>query len=146
MNEDLTQAHVDQEQEDAQKRVKKIKKFYKELASWAGTSIFLIALNLFLSGSISWAKYPVFFWGITLVYQYFQVLRYQRLDKEWERKMMRKFTGRNERVKSIESTDSEPLSTEDYTEELLRDKPEKEPANLSDYRTLKKPWEDKDLV
>ena len=70
----------------------------------------------------------------------------KRLDKEWERKMMRKFTGRNERVKSIESTDSEPLSTEDYTEELLRDKPEKEPANLSDYRTLKKPWEDKDLV
>ena len=54
------------EDDNVEKRLRKIKKFYKDLASWAGLSVFMIALDLFLSGGISWSKYPVFFWGIAL--------------------------------------------------------------------------------
>jgi hypothetical protein len=134
--------------EQAQKRIRKIRKFYKELASWAATSVFLVALNLFLSGNISWAKYPVFFWGITLVFQFFQVLRYQRMDKQWEDRMMRKFTGQEDTPKTLQKTEDELIKIEDYSKELLLDDrpPEKEPANLSDYRQLKRPWKDEDLV
>jgi len=143
MNEPIQQTENEKLIQDAEKRVRKIKKFYKELASWAGTSIFLIALNLFLSGSISWAKYPVFFWGIAIALQYFNILRLQKLDKDWEQRMMRKFTGR-EPVRSLPSETKEV----DYSGELLNNEQvrEKELADLSEYRKLKKPWEDKDLV
>ena len=143
MNEPIQQTENEKLIQDAEKRVRKIKKFYKELASWAGTSIFLIALNLFLSGSISWAKYPVFFWGIAIALQYFNILRLQKLDKDWEQRMMRKFTGR-EPVRSLPSETKEV----DYSGELLNNEQvrEKEFADLSEYRKLKKPWEDKDLV
>ena len=143
MNELPPQQGVDPEILEAQKRVRKIKKFYKELASWAGTSVFLVALDLFLSGGITWSKYPVFFWGIAIAYQFFTVIRLQKLDKEWENRMMRKFTGKE----NIPTTTSNPPALEDYSEELLRNpEPEKEIADLSEYRKLKKPWEDKDLV
>ena len=85
-----TPEKADQEYLDAQKRVKKIKSFYKNLASWAASSIFMIALDLFLSGGITWSKFPVFFWGISLVFQFFQVLRLQQLDKDWEKKQLKK--------------------------------------------------------
>jgi hypothetical protein len=147
MSETLKPMSNDPEFENAQKRIRKIKKFYKELASWAGISVFLVALNLFLSGNISWAKYPVFFWGIFLVVEYFQVIRLQRIDKEWEDRMMRKFTGR-ERLPP--NTSDEPVqgTQEDYSQELLGSPPEKqkEMADLSDYRKVKKPWKDEDLV
>lgn len=128
---------------EAEKRVKKIKKFYKELASWAGASVFMIALDLFLSHGITWSKFPVFFWGITLVWQFFEVLRLQKLDKEWENKMMRKF---------MDQTPDRALPESggqmDYSEELLNKERirEEEMADLSDFRKVKKPWKDEDLV
>lgn len=125
---------------DAEKRVRKIKKFYKELATWAGTSVFLIALDLFLSGGLSWSKYPVFFWGIAIAYQFFQVLRIQKLDREWEEKMVRKLT------KPATRPDEDRVP--DYSDELLNNQrvKEKELEDLKEYRTLKKPWKDEDLV
>ena len=104
-------------------------------------SVFMLALDLFLSGGISWSKYPVFFWGITLAYQYFNILRIQRMDRQWEEKMLKKFKGQDQ------DTDDIP-SEQDYSEELLRNDRarEKEMADLSEYRKLKKPWKDEDLV
>ena len=147
MSEPLKPISTDPEIENAQKRIRKIKKFYKELASWAGISVFLIAMNLFLSGNISWAKYPVFFWGIFLVIEFFQVLRLQRIDKEWEGRMMRKFTGK-EHLPPYRSNEPAQETSEDYSQELLRPQSEKEKevADLSDYRKVKKPWKDEDLV
>lgn len=143
MNEPTLKTESDSEYETAQKRVRKIKKFYKDLASWAGTSIFLIALDLFLSGTISWSRYPVFVWGIFLVIEFFKVLPLQKMDKPWEDKMIRKFTR-----KPIPGAQSIPVEEEDFSGELLKDheKKEKEYADLTEYRKLKKPWEDKDLV
>jgi hypothetical protein len=141
MNETLLPPEKDKEHLDAEKRVKKIKKFYKELASWAGTSVILLAIDWFLSGGISWSKYPVFFWGIAIAVQFINVLRIQRLDRQWEEKMLRKFKGQDQ---IPASTRSEP----DYSEELLQNEKlrEKEFADLSEYRKLKKPWKDEDLV
>ena len=138
--------NADPEYEEAQKRVRKIKKFYKELTGWLGTSVFLLALDYFLSGGISWSKYPVFFYGIFVVTQVFDIIRLQRLDKAWEEKQMRKFTGRSQSGRAP----ANPLETqqdqlEDYSEDLLNRK-DREMENLSEYRQLKRPWKDDDLV
>ena len=44
MNEEITPSEQDEIYKKAEKRVRKIKKFYKNLASWAGMSIILIAI------------------------------------------------------------------------------------------------------
>lgn len=141
MKESILTPDQDKAHLDAEKRVKKIKKFYKELASWAGTSVILLAIDLFLSGGISWSKYPVFFWGIAIAVQFINIVRIQRLDRQWEDKMMRKF-------KSQEQIPEAMSSDPDYSEELLHNEKlrEKELADLSEYRKLKKPWKDEDLV
>ena len=130
------------EYREAEKRLKKIKSFYKNLANWAGVSLFLLALDYFLSGGISWSKFPVFFWGISLLMQVFQVIRLQRMDKSWEDRQMRRFTGRSPQ-RSLSGTGSE--HPEDYSEELLTRK-EREMEDLREYHTAGKPWNDKDLV
>jgi hypothetical protein len=146
---DPVQPHLsEKEYQDAQKRVRKIKKFYKDLASWAGTSVILVGINIFLSGNISWAKFPVVIWGIVVLAQVFEVIRLQRLDKEWEDKQVRRFTGN--KTMAPPATPAPPPALpqeqlEDYTAELLNQQ-EREIADLSEYRKLKRPWEDKDLV
>lgn len=135
----------DREYKEAQKRVEKIKKFYKNLASWAGTSIFMIALDFFLSGGITWSKYPVFFWGITILIDVFQIIRLQRMDKNWEERQIRRFTGRNFQQRNTSSAEIPAEQQEDYSDELLNQQ-EREMADLKEYRKLKRPWEDKDLV
>ena len=141
--EELNPIEKDEATLDAEKRVRKIKKFYKELASWAGASVFMIALDLFLSHGITWSKFPVFFWGISLVWQFFEVLRLQKLDKQWEDRMMKKFLDKDS-AKGITEGDK----PEDYSGELLNNEEvrEKELANLSEYRKVQKPWKDEDLV
>ena len=142
MKDNLPPQETDAATLEAQKRVKKIKKFYKDLASWAGTSVFLIAIDLFISGGITWSKWPVFFWGIVLVMQVFEVIRLQRMDKNWEERMLKKHS----RPSSL--PDPESQKDEDYSDDLLRDpdEPEKEKADLSEFRKLKRPWKDEDLV
>ena len=144
IKESFPTTNPDPEYENAQKRVRKIKKFYKELASWAGTSIFLVALDFFLSGGITWSKYPVFFWGIFMVIEFFKVLPLQKMDKQWEDNMIKKFT----RKPALTEPSSIPVPEKDFSEALLREneKEEKEYADLTEYRKLKKPWEDEDLV
>lgn len=128
----------DAEYREAEKRLKKIKSFYKNLANWAGVSIFLLALDYFMSGGISWSKYPVFFWGISIVMQIFEVIRLQRMDKAWEQRQMSRLTGRPIRTSNDENA-------EDFSDELLNRK-DKEMEDLREYRKAGKPWNDKDLV
>jgi hypothetical protein len=129
----------DPEYKEALKRVRKIKHFYKNLASWAGVSILLIALDFFINGGFTWSRYPVFFWGLSLIPQLFQVIRLQKFDNTWEQRQIRRFTGRA----IPEDTPSPPL--EDYSDELLNQK-DREMSELSDYRKINKPWKEEDLV
>ena len=131
------------EETDPEKSRRKIQKFYKQLASWAGTSVFLLALDLFLSGGISWSKYPVFFWGIAIAMQFFNVLRLQWMIKKEHEKESGLPTA-NYPQKALAGEGQTP----DYSDELLDNQNlrEKEIADLADYRKLKKPWKDEDLV
>ena len=132
---------------EAQKRVRKIKRFYKGLATWAGTSIFLLALNIFTTGGISWAKFPIFFWGISLVIQAFEVFRLQRQGKDWEKRQLEKQLGRELPSDYVPMTVMPEEKQEDYSDELLnKEKKVREPANLSEFRKLAKPWKDDELV
>lgn len=127
---------------EAKKRVDKIKKFYKSLASWAGTSVFMIAIDLFTTHRITWSIFPVFFWGIAIVLQFIKVLPLLRMDKEWEDRMLRRQLGQTA------LPDPDQVEGEDYSEELLRgpNDPVKEKADLTEFRKLKRPWKDEDLV
>jgi len=126
---------------EEEKRANRIRKFYKSLTSWVTTSIFMVAIDLFTSQSISWSKWPVFFWGIALLFQLIPILRLQDLDKSWEERRIRKRGG-------LVLPDPEDQRQEDFSEELLQNQEEaqKEKADLSEFRTLRKPWRDEDLV
>jgi hypothetical protein len=134
--------------ETVQKRVRKIKKFYKELSSWAGTSVVIIAINLFLSGNISWAKYPVFFWGIFVLGSVFEVVRLQREQKAWEeRQANAPPTTHLPKIETEKPILMPEEQVDDYSGELLnREEQERVPADLSEVRKLKRPWKDEDLV
>lgn len=144
MMEQIPNESTEREYQEAQKRVRKIKRFYTNLASWAGTSVLLIAIDIFTTGGMTWSRYPVFFWGISILMQVFQIIRLQRLDKSWEERQMRRFMGRNYQPRNtVSELPQDPQ--EDYSDELLNQQ-EREVADLKEYRQLKKPWEDKDLV
>ena len=84
---------TEKEYQDAQKRIRKIEKFYKELTQWAGVSVLLMGMNYFLSGGITWSAYPVVIWGLVVLSQVFNVLRLLRLQKEWREKQRYHFGG-----------------------------------------------------
>jgi len=132
---------------EAQKRVRKIKRFYKGLASWAGTSIFMLALNFFTTGGLTWAKYPIFFWGISLFIQAFEVIRLQRHDKDWEKRQLEKQLGTQLPADYVPMTVMPEEKPEDYSDELLnKEQPVRETADLSEVRKLARPWKEDDLV
>jgi len=132
---------------EAQKRVRKIKRFYKGLLSWITTSIILIAINIFTAQGITWAKWPIFFWGISILIQAFEVIRLQRHDKNWEKRQLEKQLGTTLPADYVPMTVMPDEKTEDYSEELLnKEKPAREQADLSEVRKLTRPWKDDDLV
>ena len=132
---------------EAQKRVRKIKRFYKGLLSWVTTSIILIAINIFTSGGITWAKFPIFFWGISILISAFEVIRLQRHDKQWEKRQLEKQLGTTLPSDYVPMTVMPDEKPEDYSEELLnKEKPVREQADLTEVRKLARPWKDDDLV
>ena len=132
---------------EAQKRVRKIKRFYKGLLSWVTTSIILIAINIFTAQGITWAKIPIFFWGISILMQAFEVIRLQRLDKQWEKRQLEKQLGTTLPSDYVPMTVMPDEKPEDYSEELLnKEKPVREQADLTEVRKLARPWKDDDLV
>ena len=138
---------TDPELLEAQKRVRKIKRFYKGLAQWAGTSLFLLAIDFFTSGGITWSRYPVFFWGIAILMNFFEVMRLQKQGKDWEKKQLEKQLGRELPADYTPMAKLPKEETKDYSDELLnKEKTEREIADLSEVRKLKRPWKDEDLV
>jgi len=132
---------------EAQKRVRKIKRFYKGLVSWATTSVILLAINLFTSHGVTWAMYPIFFWGISIAMQAFEVIRLQRHDKQWEKRQLEKQLGTTLPSDYVPMTVMPDEKTEDYSEELLnKKKPVREQADLTEVRKLARPWKDDELV
>lgn len=127
-------------------RLKTIRKFSKDFTSWASTSVILIAINIFISGGITWAKYPVFFWGIFVVAGVFNVWRLKREQKEFEAKQAQKSFRRTHLSPTTTTAPAEEPIV-DYSDTLLdHEARERELADLADVRKLKRPWKDEDLV
>jgi hypothetical protein len=71
----------------AVKRVEKLKEFYQNLASYCIVIPFLIFINLRFSPGFYWFWFPMFGWGIGLIFHFLEVNNYTIfLGKNWEEK------------------------------------------------------------
>jgi hypothetical protein len=118
-------------------RARKIRKYYRTLTTWATTSAMLIFINLMTFDAITWAKWPVGIWGIVVLGQTIEFLFMQYRNREWEKRQL------DAQTAPLPDRAQDP-DTPDYSDELLREQPSKE--KLSDYREVRKPWRDDDLV
>ncbi len=131
--------------DEMEKRDKLRKKFITDLTSWAGTSIVLLAMDFFLSGGMTWSRYPLFFYGIFMLMQFFKFIRIQYAGADYESRRTRRRERKRHRNTQHEEDPIHSMPVEDYTEVLLRQE-ERELAELKDYRQPGKLWKDEDLV
>lgn len=69
----------------AVERVEKLKEFYQNLASYCLVIPFLIFINLKFSPGFHWFWFPIFGWGMGLVFHFLEVNNYNIfLGKNWE--------------------------------------------------------------
>jgi hypothetical protein len=77
---------------NAKKRVEEIKGFYGNLVSYIVVNIGLMVLNLLTSPHHLWFFWPMFGWGIGLVFHGLKVFNYLPFfGKEWEEQKIREF-------------------------------------------------------
>lgn len=74
----------------AVERVEKLKEFYQNLASYCLVIPFLVFINLKFVPQFHWFWFPMFGWGIGLVFHYLEVNNYNLfLGKNWEEKKIK---------------------------------------------------------
>lgn len=73
----------------ARKKVKRKKKFYKELISFTSISVGFVLFNLLTSPHNIWVYWVIGPWGITLAVRGLQMMMDDRTD-EWEEQEMRR--------------------------------------------------------
>ena len=84
----------DEKYEEAKKRVKELKGFYRNLITYIAVNIFLIVVNLITSPDSLWFYWVTLFWGIGIVLHASKVfvLKGKFLGKEWEEKKINEMT------------------------------------------------------
>lgn len=127
----------DQIVNQAQKRVKQKKGFYKHLAAFIGVGFFFFAMNIFTlfeEGPEIWFFFPLLPWSVGLIIHYFNVFGFPgtgALTPEWEEKEIQK------EVKALRRKMGYPQN-KSYEEESLE---------LKELRKEKADnWEQDDLV
>lgn len=125
----------------AQKRVKKIKSFYKNLVTWAVFSVFFIVLNILGGSRFPWAIFPIGGWGISIIIQALDVFGIPGYGADWEKRIL------EDEMRKIELEDKLKqryleLSTKEKTEKLEIE----EQLDLEELRKIKKGWDDSELV
>jgi two-component system LytT family sensor kinase len=81
-------------------RVEKLKEFYQNLASYCLVIPFLIFINLKFSPSFQWFWFPIFGWGIGLVFHFLEVNNYSFfLGKNWEDKKIKEMMDKENHIK-----------------------------------------------
>ena len=118
---------------EAKKIVKKKKRFYRHLGAYLAVNIVMFFVIFFNENSFEWLI-PASFWGIGLFTHYVSIFGFPGKEglggSEWEQreivKEMEKL-GANEIVDVPEMTDDEELE-------------------LKEFKTLRKKWNDSDLV
>lgn len=76
-------------EEEARKRVKKIRGFYRHLQSYVFVNLGLFALNMFTSPGGWWFMFPALGWGIGLASHAASVFQIFGGGKEWEERKVR---------------------------------------------------------
>ena len=81
----------DEKYEEAKKRVKELKDFYRNLITYVAVNILLIVINLITSSDSLWFYWVTIFWGIGIVLHASKVfiLKGKFLGKEWEEKKIK---------------------------------------------------------
>jgi len=69
--------------EQAQRRVRQKRNFYRSLMSYISVNLFLFLINLFTSPGIWWFYWPMFGWGIGMLFQAWSVFA-PKFDNDWE--------------------------------------------------------------
>ncbi|AWA30152.1 histidine kinase [Flavobacterium magnum] len=90
---------------EAKKRVEELKGFYGNLTSYIVVNIGLAILNLMTSPEQLWFFWPMFGWGIGVLFHAMKVFRFTPfMGKDWEERKIRQFMEaerkRNESFKS----------------------------------------------
>lgn len=76
----------------AQKRVKKLKKFYNHLMMYVIVNAFLVALNLYQNPNNLWCVWVIFGWGIGLAMNAISVFVPEIFfGKGWEERKIKEF-------------------------------------------------------
>ncbi len=78
------------DQTQARKRIKELKGFYADLASYVVVHIFLVVLNLTFSPGFLWVFFSLGGWGIGLAMHAFNVFG---TSADWEERKMSELTG-----------------------------------------------------
>ena len=81
----------DEKYEEAKKRVKELKGFYRNLITYVAVNICLIVINLITSPDSLWFYWVTIFWGISIVLHASKVfiLKGKFLGKGWEEKKIK---------------------------------------------------------
>jgi len=122
--------------EEAKDRVKKKKKFRSDLSSyivWGGAMLFI---NLFITRGYMWSLWVIFFWGLGVLKQAFDVYGFPFSGADdWEEKEIQKEV---ERIKRL-GDGSERQTFENNNEpEIIRES--------SETNSKKSKWNEEDLV
>lgn len=80
---------MDNAYREAKKRVNQKKEFYKELATFVATSLFLVFVNVFSSPYYLWCLWAIIPWGFSLVMKGIKVAGSQKTSN-WEQEEIRK--------------------------------------------------------
>lgn len=84
----------------ASKKVKARKDFVISLITWIAFSFFFIYLDTGLhTFRITWAFYPIFFWGLGVLFQAIKVYDFFGLSEKWEREEIRKEIEKRRQIK-----------------------------------------------
>jgi 2TM domain len=82
----------DEKYEEAKRRVKELKDFYRNLITYVVVNFTLIIINFVTSPDSLWFYWVTIFWGIGILFHALNVfiLNGKFLGKEWEEKKIKK--------------------------------------------------------
>jgi len=91
----------DEKYEEAKRRVKELRDFYRNLLTYVGINILLIIINLITSPGSLWFYWVTIFWGIAILLHASKVfiLKGKFLGKEWEEKKIKEMMGKESNSK-----------------------------------------------
>lgn len=127
---------------EARKRVERQKKFYRNLSSWLGFSLFFFVLNMVTSPGRMWFIYPVAAWGLGVFLQWVRVFGFPGMSRDWETRKMEEEIQKMEMEERLRNRYIE-LSDKKTSGELLDGQ---EKLDLEELKKMKRTWDDSELV